>query len=423
MPYLHGLLTRGEAHGYVLRTATPTVTLPRIKSLVTGSIPGFMDIIENFGATELTDDNLIKRWVDAGRRIHFYGDDTWLKLYPSHFSKYDAVASFFVTDYTEVDRNVTRHISKSLASDDWDVLILHYLGLDHIGHLEGPMSSLIGPKLLEMDTVMKTIHHGLEEKGHKYLVVVCGDHGMSDAGGHGGSSHSEVTTSALLFSNIFGKKIPYKVREAKQVDLASTLSFLTGIGVPEGNIGKPLTEVFSHFEVEKRMSLHHNAAKQLLAIARGSGLHVDHGNAELLFQETTRLHSDVLKKLYKDPPDSSYKAAEAERVCKFYLECQQTVSDALSSKLQSYDLPTIFIATSAVIMTLTICLWRLCTNPSLSRQVSVVTICWGAGGTFLAWLLCCAAASSSLICHLLRPTPWLLAVSFVYIMVMGSQIC
>nr|XP_053631909.1 LOW QUALITY PROTEIN: GPI ethanolamine phosphate transferase 2-like [Cherax quadricarinatus] len=281
MPHLHGLLSQGDAHGYVLHTASPTVTLPRIKSLVTGSIPGFMDIIENFGASELSEDNLIRRWVDAGKRIHFYGDDTWIKLFPSHFTKYDAVTSFFVADYTEVDRNVTRHISKTMASDDWEVLILHYLGLDHIGHLEGPMSPLIGPKLLEMDSVIKNIHLELEKKGQRYLVVVCGDHGMSDAGGHGGSSHSEVTTSSLLFSNTFGKKITNKVGEAQQVDLASTLAFMNRVDIPEGNIGRPLTEVLSHFGVKKKMSLHHTSARQLLAVARGAGLHADHGKTVL----------------------------------------------------------------------------------------------------------------------------------------------
>lgn len=39
----------------------------------------------------------------------------------------------------EVDLNVTRHIEPSLqgAYGEWDVLILHYLGLDHIGHTYG----------------------------------------------------------------------------------------------------------------------------------------------------------------------------------------------------------------------------------------------------------------------------------------------
>lgn len=57
----------------------------------------------------------------------------------------------------QVDNNVTRHLDSTLKRDDWDVLILHYLGLDHIGHISGPHSSLIGPKLLEMDDVIKKI--------------------------------------------------------------------------------------------------------------------------------------------------------------------------------------------------------------------------------------------------------------------------
>lgn len=41
------------------------------------------------------------------------------------------------------------------------MLILHYLGLDHIGHLSGPNSPLIGPKLSEMDNIISKIHKSL----------------------------------------------------------------------------------------------------------------------------------------------------------------------------------------------------------------------------------------------------------------------
>ena len=34
-----------------------------------------------------------------------------------------------------VDDNVTRHVMPELENEDWDVMILHYLGLDHAGHL------------------------------------------------------------------------------------------------------------------------------------------------------------------------------------------------------------------------------------------------------------------------------------------------
>lgn len=71
----------------------------------------------------------------------------------------------------QVDNNVTRHLDSTLKRDDWDILILHYLGLDHIGHISGPYSSLIQPKLLEMDDILKKIHSGLISKVISYLNV------------------------------------------------------------------------------------------------------------------------------------------------------------------------------------------------------------------------------------------------------------
>jgi ethanolaminephosphotransferase len=37
-----------------------------------------------------------------------------------------------------VDNNVTRHIPFELTQKDWNGMIMHYLGLDHIGHKSGP---------------------------------------------------------------------------------------------------------------------------------------------------------------------------------------------------------------------------------------------------------------------------------------------
>lgn len=59
---------------------------------------------------------------------------------------------------------MTRHLDSTLKRDDWDILILHYLGLDHIGHISGPYSPLIQPKLLEMDDILKKIYSALISK-------------------------------------------------------------------------------------------------------------------------------------------------------------------------------------------------------------------------------------------------------------------
>lgn len=67
---------------------------------------------------------------------------------------------------------------------------MHYLGLDHIGHLGGPESPLMKPKQKEMDQAIESIYDIVAEQDAKRimndpkargtLIVVCGDHGMNE---------------------------------------------------------------------------------------------------------------------------------------------------------------------------------------------------------------------------------------------------
>lgn len=60
--------------------------------------------------------------------------------------------------FYQVDNNVTRHLANELKpTANWDIMILHYLGLDHIGHMGGPRSPLMPNKLTEMDNIIKRI--------------------------------------------------------------------------------------------------------------------------------------------------------------------------------------------------------------------------------------------------------------------------
>ncbi|KAJ8937864.1 hypothetical protein NQ314_011692 [Rhamnusium bicolor] len=171
---------------------TPTVTLPRIKALTSGSVPQFIDLVLNLASTEILEDSLIHSAFSKNKRIVFYGDDTWLKLFPNFFARYEGTNSFFVRDFKEVDDNVTRNVIDELNKQDWDIMILHYLGLDHIGHVYGPYSSLVPKKLEEMDTIIYDIYTKMMSRNEKTLLLITGDHGMKDSGGHGGSTYSET---------------------------------------------------------------------------------------------------------------------------------------------------------------------------------------------------------------------------------------
>lgn len=136
--------------------------MPRIKAITTGSIPSFLDLILNFAESDTSsslahqDNWLVQLKSKQAGKLVMYGDDTWLKLFPGLFSRADGTSSFFVSvsgsssmyliiklntsnqDFTEVDNNVTRHVPQELKQSDWNGMILHFLGLDHIGHKSGP---------------------------------------------------------------------------------------------------------------------------------------------------------------------------------------------------------------------------------------------------------------------------------------------
>ncbi|KAL8632266.1 hypothetical protein Q9189_002056 [Teloschistes chrysophthalmus] len=147
------LIRSGFAIPFTAHAAAPTITMPRIKAITTGSIPSFLDVILNFAesdkASNLEGHDTWLGQLKAKRNGHLVllGDDTWLKLFPQTFAYADGTSSFFVStqrlsienqDYTEVDYNVTRNIPALLERDEWDGMVLHYLGLDHIGHKMGP---------------------------------------------------------------------------------------------------------------------------------------------------------------------------------------------------------------------------------------------------------------------------------------------
>jgi len=73
-----------------------------LQALTTGTVPGFVDVVLNFNTAVMHEDNILSQLRAAGKCIVFYGDDTWIRMFPKLFERFDGTTSFFVTDYTEV---------------------------------------------------------------------------------------------------------------------------------------------------------------------------------------------------------------------------------------------------------------------------------------------------------------------------------
>nr|XP_020490058.2 GPI ethanolamine phosphate transferase 2-like [Labrus bergylta] len=342
MPYTRHMVERGSSLSFVAKARPPTVTMPRIKALTTGSIPGFIDVVMNLNSPALLEDNLIWQAKTAGKRMVFYGDDTWVRLFPKHFMEYDGTTSFFVSDYTEVDNNVTRHLDGTLKRDDWDILILHYLGLDHIGHISGPHSSLIQPKLLEMDDILEKIHSALISKeadgSLPYLLVLCGDHGMSETGSHGGSSEPEVNTPLVLISPAFKRKGGMETPGVvEQVDLTATLALGLGLPISQNNVGHVIPGVFEETTLRDQLRFLHLNGHQLSCLLKDSMSGYDKESGFEQFRVAEKAHGNWMK-LYLEGNNSEVLSNIGKKVLKQYLEALAAMSSALSKQLGKYDM-------------------------------------------------------------------------------------
>ena len=123
-----------------------------------GSLPTFVDAGRNFASSNITEDNIISQLKSLQKNITFMGDDTWESLFPDAFHKSFPFPSFNVMDLHTVDNGVIEHLIPEIKTKDWDVLIGHFLGVDHCGHKFGPNHPEMASKLTQMDAVLRYVH-------------------------------------------------------------------------------------------------------------------------------------------------------------------------------------------------------------------------------------------------------------------------
>ncbi|KAK6063877.1 GPI ethanolamine phosphate transferase 2 [Seiridium cupressi] len=239
------LIQDGFALPFTAHAASPTVTMPRLKAITTGSIPSFLDVILNLDEADSSstlasqDTWLAQMKAKKTGKLVMYGDDTWLKLFPDTFDRADGTSSFFVSQR-------------------------------------------------EMDGIVRRIYEAMEAESHlqSTLLVLCGDHGMNDAGNHGASSAGE-TSPALVFMSprlkplsrslqvpaSYVEDFQYYSRVA-QSDLAPTLGALLGFPVPKNNLGAFISEFLPLWpnRRDQEQILMQNARQIFGIVAAASGI-------------------------------------------------------------------------------------------------------------------------------------------------------
>ncbi|KAK9720191.1 mannose-ethanolamine phosphotransferase gpi13 [Basidiobolus ranarum] len=253
----------------------PTSTLQRLQALTTGSLPTFIDVGNNFAGSAVLEDNLMDQLKKQGKRITFMGDDTWVTIFPEVFRPNHTFPfpSFNVFDLHTVDNGILSRLEDTINGDEWDVLIAHFLGVDHCGHRFGPNHPSMSQKLTEMNQMIETTLNQIDDET---VVLIMGDHGMDAKGDHGGDSPLEVQSTLFVHSRkernsarqrqllnevhgalkslddhdrdweSYTKESDGAHRTIPQIDFVPTLSFLLGIPVPFNNLGAVIPELFIH---------------------------------------------------------------------------------------------------------------------------------------------------------------------------------
>ncbi|PVU85164.1 hypothetical protein BB559_007172, partial [Furculomyces boomerangus] len=194
---------------------------------------------------------------------------------------------------------------------DWDLIIGHMLGVDHVGHRYGPDHSEMSRKLEQVNDAISLIVESMDmqsslsseksdskdfnnsKKFKKTILYVFGDHGMNNKGDHGGDSDEELDAGMFIYSNFPIKsdectariqKVYKKsqkimeglnesgklyinddifmnyahnghqskgaeIRSVLQVDWVPTISLSLGLPIPFNNLGCVIGEVFCNTNV------------------------------------------------------------------------------------------------------------------------------------------------------------------------------
>uniref|UniRef100_A0A182MCM2 GPI ethanolamine phosphate transferase 2 C-terminal domain-containing protein n=1 Tax=Anopheles culicifacies TaxID=139723 RepID=A0A182MCM2_9DIPT len=351
--FLNQLLGDGRACLYRVQVHPPTVTMPRIKAMTSGAIPSFLDVILNLGSPEMKLDTFLYQMKQRQQKTVFYGDNTWTNMFPDMFYRRgENTDSLYVNDFYKGDLNITKLLNMELQMYDWKLMILHYLGLDHIGHVEGPYSDKVPGKLQEMDKIIKTIHQTMDKWKQKYytkpLLIITGDHGMRDSGGHGGSTQPETNVPLVVVSDQCVKS----EETFLQIDLAPTMSIWMGVAIPYASIGSLIDPAMSMLQRRDMLyALYYNT--QRLASKVEAILRDKFKNAEVYksFQEAKELH----RLFMHDTTDiSAYKRATL-----LYTSVSKNLTQLLISSYIRYDIVFILIGTSMALVCAAIAVTQL----------------------------------------------------------------
>ncbi|KAH0541215.1 hypothetical protein KQX54_021289 [Cotesia glomerata] len=233
-------------------------------------------------------------------------------------------------------------------NNDWSIMILHYLGLDHIGHVYGPKSPLIQSKLKQMDKIIEDISSKVIEwnkQNVESLFIICGDHGMKNSGGHGGATLEETLVPLIIIDGNYNENNNNSntkmVNQIDQIDITTNLAVILGLPLPYLNIGVISLNMINYnlSSAQKLYILYYNGRQVLNHFKKLSNFHSK--QCYLNYLKAVKLHNEWIN---FSNNESNFDNTVSEKIITLYLESLNDMKNLLVQSIIQYNIPLITIA-------------------------------------------------------------------------------
>lgn len=261
MPVFNQLAQTG-ANALVF-SSPPSYSQTAQMSLVTGAPPelnGAPPIDKPVEALSVTDiDTMFARAHDNQLKTAIAGPAYWRRLIPrNHLDE-----TFFINaSGPEADQSVAEAMLPALKSNSFDLIFIHLTQLDFAAKFQGGPGSLAYLQAADtVDALLGQFSRAIDTR-HTVLMVV-GDHGYTDSGGHGGA---ELEVIQQPFAMAGDAIVPGQFNDIHQTDIAPTITTLLGTAPPAAARGRILFEMFRMAEKDQT-SAQLMLAQQRVALA------------------------------------------------------------------------------------------------------------------------------------------------------------
>ncbi|KAJ8307672.1 hypothetical protein KUTeg_014776 [Tegillarca granosa] len=175
------------------------------------------------------------------------------------------------------------------------------------------------------------------------LIMLCGDHGMSDQGSHGGASVSETLVPVVYIKP--GQTFVQNKRQdglvtfpaIEQIDVVPTLSVLLGLPIPQNNLGKLIDEMLDGFTIEEKLLAWHTNAYQVVQVFKQNLPNHEQEPAFLAYERTLESHRNWMFQMKGNLSSVTFNEVGV-RISQQYKDAIVLMSSKLSSSLTQYDM-------------------------------------------------------------------------------------